>query len=482
MFVGRERELAVLDRAYATKGFHMIPIYGRRRVGKTSLIHRFVAQKQRVYFFTAQQTIARENLAAFSAALATEDAYPGPGLYPGTHTFPGSYIPENYPVYRTFREALTVLFDRSRGQRVICVIDEYPYLAESYPGISSLLQTLIDQYRDESQLFLILCGSSMSFMEEQVLGEKSPLYGRRTAQIKLEPFDVFDAHKLFGNPDAIKSVELYALVGGVPLYVEQLDAEQTVAWNVASRLLPRDGLLSQEPENFLLQEVRTPAGYHAVIESLAHGCVTPQTIADRTAMNAPLVSQYLDRLGRLGVVRKRTPVPNRKKRKVRYEIADNLFRFHYRFGIKYLTAIEAGMSEAVTERIMGDAFPTFVGPVFEDVCRQWLLRQAVNGALDILPLEIGSWWGANPRTREQEEIDVVMCGDGDRLVVGECKWRSSMVDVSVLNTLRRRAALLEGGENAELYVFSKSGFDAACSHQAKEDRRIHLVGVEELFS
>ncbi|HJA29518.1 MAG TPA: ATP-binding protein [Candidatus Olsenella pullicola] len=468
MFVGRGRELEVLNKAYASGTFQMIPIYGRRRVGKTSLIHEFVKDKDNVYFFTAQRTTARENLESFSAALAM-----GRELADAAATA--------FPVYRSFADALTEVFSWARDRRITLVIDEYPYLAESYPGISSLLQTLIDQNRHDSQLFLILCGSSMSFMEEQVLGEKSPLYGRRTKQIKLDPFDVFDAASLLGKPDAIKAVELYSLVGGVPLYLEQLDSRKTVLWNVAECLLPPDALLSNEPENFLLQEVRSPAGYNAVIESLANGCVTPQEIANRTGIAPALVSQNLDRLSRLSVVRKKIPVLG-KKRKVKYEIADNLFRFHYRFAVKYLTAIGAGMSAMVAGKIVSEELSTFVGPVFEEVCRQWLLRRAASGSLEMIPVEIGSWWGANPSTRKQEEIDVVMCGDGGKLLLGECKWNNAAVDASVLGKLRRRAALLDGGEEAELYLFAKSGFEQECIERSREDRRVHLVALEDMFA
>ena len=177
----------------------------------------------------------------------------------------------------------------------------------------------------------------------------------------------------------------------------------------------------------------------------------PQEISDRTGISSALVSQYLDRLERLSVVRRTVPAVSRKKRQVRYEISDNLFRFHYRFGVKYLTAIEAGMSALVAERIVSEEFSTFVGPVFEDVCRQWLLRQAASGEIKTIPLEVGSWWGTNPSTREQEEIDVVLRGaDGD-VVVGECKWNNAPVDASVLGRLKKRASLIDGGEGAELY-------------------------------
>ena len=192
MFVARERELAELGNAYKTGSFQMAVVYGRRRVGKTALLRQFVSGKKNAIFFTARQTVARENLEALSAALATRDTYPGE-INPGENVFPGSYVPASHPIYQSFSDALLSLFRRAQRERVVFVIDEYPYLAESEPSVSSVLQSLIDEYGATSKLFLVLCGSSMSFMKEQVLGEKSPLYGRRTLQIELKPFDLVSA-------------------------------------------------------------------------------------------------------------------------------------------------------------------------------------------------------------------------------------------------------------------------------------------------
>lgn len=479
MFVARERELTELGDAYETGSFQMAVVYGRRRVGKTALLRRFVSDKKNAIFFTARQTVARENLEALSAALATRDTYPGE-IYPD-EAYPDSYIPTSHPIYQSFSDALLALFRRAQRERVVIVIDEYPYLAESEPSVSSVLQSLIDEYGATSKLFLVLCGSSMSFMKEQVLGEKSPLYGRRTLQIELKPFDVFDSARLLGTADPVRAVELYALVGGVPQYLRQLDASRTIEWNIANRLLGVGAYLSEEADNFLSQEVRSPAAYNAIIAAIAGGCVRPQEIADRTQIRSPLVQQYLVRLEKLALVRRVVPVVGAKKRQVRYEIADNLFRFRYHFGTKYALAVDAGMGDMVAREIVGRELSTFVGPVFEDVARQWLMRQMAAGAIDVIPLGVGTWWGTNPRTRHEEEVDVVVRG-AHELLLGECKWTDAPVDSSVLGTLRRRASLLDGGDNAQLYLFSKSGFEAECVQRAHSNGGAALVTVEEMFS
>lgn len=471
MFVGRQKELAVLQEAYGSDRFEMLAVYGRRRVGKTLLLRAFAAEKPDTYFFTAQQTMPEENLARLSAVLAKGAGASGPEFFsPGT-----------YPVYQSFEAALRSVFEESLGRRVLLVIDEYPYLAEGYSGISSVLQALIDQYQQRSKLMIVLCGSSMSFMESQVLGEKSPLYGRRTGQIRVVPFDFSDAATLLGTGDAVRAMELYGIAGGVPLYLDQLDSARNLEWNISKRVLRVGAFLEAETENFLLQELRSPGRYNAVLAALASGRNTPKEIADQTAIPAANVQQALQRLEELTLVRRVTPAVKAKSRQVRYEIADNLFRFSYRFKGKYETPIEMGLSDEVARRIVADEFSTYMGPVFEDVCRQWLVNQAVRGCLPLLPVEVGRWWGTNPRERREEEIDVVVRGADGELVLGECKWNSRPVDASVIGVLRRRAELLPGGGDAQLFVFSKSGFEEECRARAAEVGNVRLVTAEEML-
>ena len=204
-------------------------------------------------------------------------------------------------------------------------------------------------------------------------------------------------------------------------------------------------------------------------------------IADRTQMAAPLVQQYLARLEGLSVVRRVVPLVRAKRRQVRYELADSLFRFHYRFGVKYAAAAGAGMSALAAGEIVGRELATFVGPVFEEVARQWLMRQMAAGKIDVIPLGVGTWWGTNPQTKREEEIDVVVQG-AHELLLGECKWTDSPVDSSVLGTLRRRASLLNDDGDVRLFLFSKSGFETECVQRASTSDGATLVTVGEMFS
>lgn len=453
MFVGREQELATLERLYRSGTFQMPVVYGRRRVGKTSLIAEFVKGKPAI-FFSARESTAKENLVALSQAIADLQGSGTPIARDATA-----------PIFASFEEAFSHVFSLARQQRIIFVIDEFPYLAQSDRSVSSLLQHLVDRNKEKSQLFLILCGSSMSFMEHQVLGYKSPLYGRRTAQIKVQPFNVMQASLLLNGSSSEDIVTWYGIAGGIPLYLEQFDPALSLAENLAANVLQPDCFLFGEPDSFLQQEVREPARYNAVIRAIANGEGRLTDIADGAGIERTAAASYLKSLEELGIVRLEKPVVDANRKKTRYTLADNLFRFWYRFVPRYLTPIEAGRAEEVARLVAADHLSTFTGPVFEEACRQWLVSSSGHGDLPLV-LEIGRWWGTDNVHREQAEIDVVaLCDDGS-MICGECKWQTKQTDVDVLRTLQHRASLIGKADEQRLFLFSKSGFTDACQAEA----------------
>ena len=466
MFVGRERELESLQRLYASNSFQFGVVYGRRRVGKTKLLRQFTADKPDVFFFTAHETTLSENLDLLSRELAK--------------TTPDDQ-PASYPVFRTLTEAFDEVFHRAASKRLVFVIDEYPYLAQSDPGASSALQALIDANQEDSKLLLILCGSSMTFMEHQVLGKQSPLYGRRTAQLRIDPFTLFDAAKMLPEASPTKAIELYAITGGIPLYLAQLDSAQSVEWNIAEKVFRQDAILYEEPRSYLQQETRSPSAYNSIVTAIAAGYVRPSEICDITRLTSSAVARYLDALIELKVVERVVPMVVRNKKQVIYRVCDNLFRFWFKFVPRYTGTIEAGMGAAVAKRIMQEEFPTFVGPAFENVCRQWLMQEAAQGRLALLPKGIGSWWGTNPSTKREEEIDIVLEGADGELAFGECKWKNSPTDVDVLNQLLERSNLLPGS-NKSFFLFSKAGFTEACESKAAACTDVTLVTPEMMIA
>lgn len=302
MFIGRTPELAELERLYGTGKFQCVIVYGRRRVGKTSLITEFTKDKEAAYF-AGQETGANENLESLSRSIfsLSRDFSEASTLFP------------------SFREALESVFSLAENRRVILTIDEYPHLAASYRGISSLLQTLIDKHKDSSKLFLILCGSSLSFMENQVLGYKSPLYGRRTAQFKVLPFNFDETLEYFAHESHEFSPQdaavLYGVTGGIPLYVSLMDKDLSVADNIMLHFLSPAGYLFEEPTNLIKQECREPARYNAIIKAIADGASRLSVIAGKTGMETSLCSTYISKLISIGILKKEYPFREERSKK-----------------------------------------------------------------------------------------------------------------------------------------------------------------------
>ena len=435
-------------------GFQLPVIYGRRRVGKTALIRRFIQGKEAI-FFTAIESSEQQNLENLSRAIlaaAGSDAS---------------------PVFQNFHDAFEYVFRKSLKKPLVLAVDEYPYLAKACPAVSSILQKLIDEYKDQSQLFLILCGSSMSFMEEQVLGYQSPLYGRRTAQLKILPFDFFEAREYFRHFSALDMAAVYGIVGGTPQYLLQMDDSLSLEENLKEHLLDPACYLFEEPGNLLKQEIREASSYNAVISAIAGGASRLSEIADKTGLESSACSGHLNKLMALGLIRKEAPFGQHSTRKTIYAVADPLFRFWYRFIPKYISLLQNGMVDPVCDRIMAQ-LPQYMGPVFEDICKQWLWRQNRCGTLPFFFTSLGRWWGSDPRTKSEAEIDIVATGDEEDTLFCECKWTQEAVDSGILTTLVTRSELIRSGRRHYM-LFSRSGFTDGCRAKAEEMGNVRLM-------
>ena len=452
MFFGRETELDKLEEMYRSGNFEFAVIYGRRRVGKTTLIREFVKDKKAV-FFAASESTASDNLLSLSRCIGGKS---------------------DAPVYRDYESSLTTLFDMAESERLIFVIDEFPYLAEAYRGISSQLQILIDHRKDTSKLFLILCGSSMSFMENQVLGYQSPLYGRRTAQFKISPFTFFDSLPFFnGFTDSDKAV-LYGITGGVPEYLRKINIKKSVKENIIDLFLTSSGHLYEEPSNLIKQELREPSTYNVIIEAIAHGASRLNEIATRTGLENSKCGKYLTSLITLGLIRKEHPYGEKTGRRSIYRLDDQMFRFWYRFVFPNVSAVSAGLGAMVYENDIAPQLNAYMGLVFEDICKQWLFEQTKKDALPFFVSSIGRWWGNNPKLRQQEEIDI-MATRNDYALFAECKWTNSDVGIDVCNDLKRKSEMFPY-KTVYLYLFSKEDF----TKSVYEQKFLHLEKVLDL--
>jgi len=465
MFIGRERELQTLRRLYGTGKFQLPVIYGRRRVGKTALIERF-AHGLPTLFFTAVESDARVNLRNLSREIYLFD-------HPDAN-------PEAAPVFGNFYSALEAVFDLARKRQAVFVIDEFPYLAKADPGVPSYLQALVDRHKGSSRLFLVLCGSSLSFMKEQVLDEKSPLYGRRTAQIELKPFDFFESLDFLPGMEPREAAQVYGMVGGIPLYLLQFNGDTSLRENVEEAFLDPSSILYEEPVNLLKQEIQKASQYNAMLAAIAGGASQNNEIATAVGLTSTEITYYLKELQRIGLVTREAPIVGGGRRAV-YRISDNLFRFWHRFVMPHRPTLERGIiSRALTAIDKG--MPGYMGQVFEEICRQWLWRRYVSGELDFEFDDIGRWWGTDPQARCEEELDIVCVAGGTAVAIGECKWRNEPFSRKELEKLLDRARLVDAAADGPCYAFSKSGFTDACVELADRVGSARLVTFDNMVA
>lgn len=461
MFIGREQERDTLEVLYEKKGFQMPVIYGRRRIGKTRLIREFCVGK-RVVFYTATQDEENRCLKDFTACI--KEAEPDNAILQLIETFPD----------------WNAAFDFITGiakERLILVIDEYPYLAKSYPAISSVLQKYIDSKWKDTELFLILSGSSMSFMENQVLGYESPLYGRRTAQIKLKKMDYYDSIKFFDGWALEDKIYAYGACDGIPQYLEIFARWNSFKEAVKNEFLLSSGGLIDEPELLIKEELREPALYNSIIEAVANGANKNKEIADRVHKPANTIAPYLKNLIALEILEKRNPVEETSAKKTIFVISDKLFYFWYHFIPKCRFQIAMGLRDEAYEKKILPHMPEYFGPVFEEVCMQYILRKTANHSIPVIYDDYGKWWGNNPQEKRPEEINLVAVS-GERILTGECKWQAEKVGYAVFNTLVERSRLIRNNREISYYLFSKAGFDKKLA-EAKEEN-LTLIEVKDM--
>ncbi len=465
MFYCREQELNKLNKRYNDGKFECVVIYGRRRVGKTALINEFCKDKPAI-MFSALNSTSSENLEALSKSIYQ---YKNPDS-----------TGEAAPIYPDYDAALQEITKLAESERLIFVIDEYPYLAKAEKSISSRLQHIIDHIWQQGKLFLILCGSSMSFMEYQVLGYESPLYGRRTAQFKIQALTYKEIVAFNPKLTAEHQSLIYGITGGIPHYINKLNVTDSIDAALLENLFDSSGYLFEEPENLLKQELREPAVYNSIITAIAGGASRANEISTKAGIESAKCAKYINVLLDLGILKRETPITEKEGKKTVYSIGDNFFRFWYRFVPRNMTAIQTGRITQLYDKAVKKHFSDYMGLVFEQMCREYLLNYA-----DDLPIDISDaaqWWGTDSKTRKEIQIDIVGTpAEGKEYLIGSCKYRNEKIGVDELELIRQYASVFGKGSRYHYFIFSKGGFTDGL-RQLAEQGEVTLLTLEDIYT
>lgn len=464
MFYCREQELNKLNKRYNDGKFECVVIYGRRRVGKTALINEFCKDKPAI-MFSALNSTSSENLEALSKSIYQYKDPDSTG--------------ETAPIYPDYDAALQEITKLAESERLIFVIDEYPYLAKAEKSISSRLQHIIDHIWQQGKLFVILCGSSMSFMEYQVLGYESPLYGRRTAQFKIQALTYKEIVAFNPELTAEQQSLIYGITGGIPHYINKLNVTDSIDAALLENLFDSSGYLFEEPENLLKQELREPAVYNSIITAIAGGASRANEISTKVGIESAKCAKYINVLLDLGILKRETPITEKEGKKTIYSIGDNFFRFWYRFVPRNMTAIQTGRITQLYDKAVKKHFSDYMGLVFEQMCREYLLNYA-----DDLPIDISDaaqWWGTDSKTRKEIQIDIVGTpAEGKEYIIGSCKYRNEKIGVDELELIRQYASVFGKGSRYHYFIFSKGGFTDGL-RQLAEQGEVTLLTLEDIY-
>lgn len=430
MFYDRKTELNYLEELYSEKKPKLVVLYGRRRVGKTELLKEFSKKHRGLYLLGRQESVF-DQLKKVSYELAEYFGEDSLKLSPLT----------NWDAVFTF------LKDRLKNKRIPIFFDEFPYLVQSHPALPSILQDYWDNHFSKTDAFLVLCGSSISMMED-LLGYKSPIYGRRTEQILLEPMDFFGACSFFSKSMSIKDkIEFYSVLGGTPAYLLEFDFNKSLEKNILEKILQKNKFLYNDVLFVLREELSEPRNYFSICRSVAKGNTKLGNIINDTGLDKGTAIKYLSVLIDLQIIERKVPItePMQKSRKGTYHLKDNFFKFWFRFVFENTDYIEQGRQELLLKEKIRPNLADFVGRSFEKISMDWMKKQS-----QFRNYVFANWWN---RT---SEIDIVgIDKENKKAVFCEVKWKtlSGRDSKKIIEQLKSKACLLEWEQKNRKEIF-----------------------------
>lgn len=457
-FVDREQEMSTLQREYERDGSSLVVLYGRRRVGKTTLISEFIKDKKALFFLASEESESQNRLA----------------FQEKTAEFLNSDLLKNVEV-KSWDVLFKAIMDTPFDTKPVIVLDEFQYLGKANPAFPSIFQRIWEEILKDKSVMVILCGSLIPMMQSQTLAYGSPLYGRRTAQIRLKQIPFGYYHEFFPDKGRKELIEMYAITGGVPKYIELFSRSKDIYSAIESCVLNRSGYLYDEPHFLLQQEVSEVGSYFSIIKAIAAGNTKLSAIAGVLEVKSTSLTKYLKTLIDLDILEREVPVTEEnpeKSKKGLYRIKDNYLRFWFAFVYPNRNFIESGHSRIVMDKIRKSLVRNHIAFVYEDVCKERMWEMNAEGVWPFYFSKLGRYWDA------KEEIDIAAIDpEGKNLILGECKYWQEPVGISVLRDLEVKAKTVawERNERKVWYaVFSASGFTEELKLEAEARTDLQL--------
>lgn len=493
IFFGRKKEMALLGSLYDSNKFEMLILHGRRRVGKSYLLSHFAKlHSDNTVYFTGDKDSEKNNVQNFCEELNRVLKI-------------GDFLNS----FTTWNDVYSFLKTAEIKDRLVLIIDEFTYLYNSNPAYDSGLQNAIDKILKSKNIFLILCGSEVSVIEEIIDNSTKPLYGRKTSELKLLPFTYKEAREFFPHYSNEDALTAYSILGGIPLYLSLFDDRLTIKENVIKNCLSTTGYLFNEIETLLRMELKETHFYKNIMLAINAGASTFNTIRDKVGEDAAKIAKYINVLINLGFIKKEVPCGEKEKsRNTLYSIRDNYFAFYFAFIFKHQNMLNGLISPEMyyEKELTKVKLNTFIGHRFEQICETYLKEQFYNGKMPFYAENLGRWWGNNPVLKKQEEIDgeliissnlpngrvkakskacldrtYLLAYDDENAVICECKYTEDPFDEKQLKDLQD-SALCVTQQNKSYIIFSKNGVSSGVEKQLNDLPGYSVITLYDLFS